>query len=457
MHSAGENRLADGISEVEPQTAQRLQLSQEESALRYLSFAEQQAGIVEGLNKTTAKPVQKMGVVGGGTMGQGIASAALGAGLSVTLAERNESSLQAAVSRTTQKNEALAAKGRITSDEAAARNARLHGTVDMDGLSDCDLVIEAVFEDMDVKRAVLAELESVLAPEAIMATNTSYLDINAMAVGLVRPERVLGLHFFSPADRMPLLEVVRAQRTADGTLATGLALAVKLNKQPVVAQVSEGFIGNRIYSAYRRCAELLVLDGATPQAIDQAVREFGYAMGPFEVSDLSGLDIAWAMRKRLAATRNPEDRYVIIPDRLCEAGRLGRKTGRGWYDYSIGKAQPDPEVGEIIAAARKEAGITVRNYDAKTIQRQLIAAVVNEAALVVNEGVARRASDIDVTLVNGFGFPRWRGGPLYWAAQQDPARLRADLAILAETIGHGFRHGPVQIVLNQISNNTGAA
>ena len=439
----------------ERETFQRLRRGPEAQALRALFFAERRAGTVSGIDPKSARPVTRVGVVGGGTMGQGIARAFLAAGLPVVMMERDAVALDTALAALRAAIDGQAKKGRITGTEAEARIAALSGTVEADGMAGCDLVIEAVFEDMGVKKDVLARLEAVLPPEAILATNTSYLDIDVMADGLAHPERVIGLHFFSPADIMPLLEVVRAGKTAHDVLATGLKLARKLGKQPVVSRVAEGFIGNRIYAAYRRRAELLVLDGAAPEAVDAAVTGFGFAMGPFAVADLSGLDIAWAMRKRQASTRDPAARYVTIPDRLCEAGRLGRKSGAGWYDHSSGTAQPDPEVARIIAEERAKAGIAPRAVTAEEIQRQLMAAIVNEAALLLEEGVAERASDVDVAFVNGYGFPRWRGGPLYWAAQQDPAALQSDLDALASAVGHGHKAGPVTRVLGELDTGYG--
>lgn len=431
-------------------TFQQLRRSPEAHALRSLFFAERRAGSVAGIDPKSARAVQCVGVVGGGTMGQGIARAFLASGQPVVLMERDAAALEAALTALKKNFEAQVAKGRLGESEAAARRAALSGTIEAAALADCDLVIEAAFEDMGVKRALLAEIEAAVSPETIIATNTSYLDINEMAAGLAHPERVLGLHFFSPADVMKLLEVVRAEKTTPEVLATGLKLAHKLGKQPVVARVAEGFIGNRIYAAYRRRAELLVLDGASPEQVDAAVTDFGFAMGPFAVADMSGLDIAWAMRKRQAATRDPDARYVTIPDRLCEAGRLGRKTGAGWYEYDGGKAQPDPEVAAIISEEREKAGVTQQVFTAETIQRQLMAAIINEAALLLDEGVAQRPSDIDVALTNGYGFPRWRGGPLHWAAQQDATMLEADLADLAREMGHGHRASPVARVLNEL-------
>ena len=439
----------------ERETFQKLRRSPEAQALRALFFAERRAGAIDGIDPKSARAVERVGVVGGGTMGQGIARAFLAAGLPVVLMERDGETLETALAALRAAFDGQAKKGRITETEAAARAKALSGTVEVGGLADSDLVIEAVFEDMAVKKGVLLGLEAVLPASAIIATNTSYLDIDEMAEGLAHPERVLGLHFFSPADIMPLLEVVRAARTSPEVLASGLKLARRLGKQPVVARVAEGFIGNRIYAAYRRRAELLVLDGATPAQVDAAVTDFGFAMGPFAVADMSGLDIAWAMRKRQAATRDPAARYVTIPDRLCEAGRLGRKAGAGWYDYASGKAQPDRAVDAIIAEERKKAGVTPRDFSAEEIQRQLMAAIVNEAALLVEEGVAERASDVDVALANGYGFPRWRGGPLYWAAQQDAAELQADLEELARAMGHGHRTGPVARVLAELDTGYG--
>lgn len=434
----------------ERKTFQELRRSPESLALRSLFFAERRAASVAGIDPKSARSVGSVGVVGGGTMGQGIARAFLAADVPVVLMERDQSALDAAIGKLNDSFAAQVTKGRMTADEAATRRAALKGTVDVSALPGCDLVIEAVFEDMDVKRKVLRNLEAVLPAQAILATNTSYLDIDEMARDLEHPERVLGLHFFSPADIMKLLEVVRAAKTSPEVLATGLKLARRLGKQPVVARVAEGFIGNRIYAAYRRRAELLVLDGATPQEVDSAVTGFGFAMGPFAVADMSGLDIAWAMRKRQAADRDPQARYVAIPDRLCEAGRLGRKTGAGWYSYAEGVAKPDEVVHEIIAQEREAAGIAPKSFSTDEIQCQLMAAIVNEAACLLEEGVAERPSDVDVALCNGYGFPRWRGGPLYWAAQQDRAALEADLGALALAVGHGHNAGPVVRVLDEL-------
>ncbi|MBU2191285.1 MAG: 3-hydroxyacyl-CoA dehydrogenase, partial [Alphaproteobacteria bacterium] len=254
-------------------------------------------------------------------------------------------------------------------------------------------------------------------PDAILATNTSYLDPDAIAEAVPHPERVLGLHFFSPANIMRLVEVVRCDKTTLEVLATGLAVAKKLGKLPVVSGVCEGFIGNRIFSAYRREAEFLVEDGALPQEIDKAMEDFGMAMGPFAVFDLAGLEIAWARRKRQAATRDPAERYVEIADRLCEAGRFGQKSGKGWYVYPDGKRTVDPEVTSLIEGSRAAKGIQPRGIDAGEIVSRLLAAMAAEGDALLAEGIAQRASDIDLVMINGYGFPAHKGGPMFAAGR----------------------------------------
>jgi 3-hydroxyacyl-CoA dehydrogenase len=339
------------------------------------------------------------------------------------------------------------AKGFLDTEAAERRKALLTATDNLSDLADCDLVIEAVFEDMGVKKELFTALDRILRPGAILASNTSYLDIDEMAAVTSRPRHVIGLHFFSPADIMKLLEVVRTAESSDRALATALAFAKRLGKQPVVARVAEGFIGNRIYAAYRRHAEFLVEDGASPEDVDKAATEFGFAMGPFAVGDMSGLDIAWNMRKRQAAARDPEQRYVAIPDRLCERGRFGRKTGGGWYDYVDNRAQPSEAVAAIIAEAREAKSIPPRTILPEEIRDRLLGAILNEAALVLAEGVAQRPGDIDVTLVHGYGFPRWTGGPLWWAAGEASDRIAEMIDAVAAAAGPVFAHGTVEDAL----------
>jgi 3-hydroxyacyl-CoA dehydrogenase len=283
-------------------------------------------------------------------------------------------------------------------------------------------------------------------PDAVVATNTSYLDVDVIAASYPFPKNVCGLHFFSPANVMKLLEIVDAERTSATTLATALAVAKRLKKVPVIASNAFGFIGNRIYSAYRRQAEFVLEEGASPYEIDQAMEDFGFAMGPFAVADLSGLDIAWRMRKAQAPNRNPNARYVAIPDLLCEIGYLGRKTGVGYYRYTDGKREPDPVVLELIIDYRADRQITTKAFTAEQIQRRLLLAIVNEAALVMAEGVARSEVDIDLALVNGYGFARWQGGPVFWAKGQDAAQLRDELAALGDVSGPGVALGDLSVL-----------
>lgn len=425
---------------------QTLRVAPEAFALRHVFFAERAASRVDGLTETPSN-ITHVGIVGGGTMGQGICRACLAGGLAVTLVERDATARDAARDALSAALDSAVAKGRLDASEATAREARLDATCEISALAACDLVIEAVFEDMDTKKALFRELDDVARPGAILASNTSYLDLDDLASAVSRPEDVVGLHFFSPADVMKILEVVRTAKSSDRTLATALGFAKHLGKQAVVAGVSEGFIGNRIYAAYRRHAEFLVEDGAKPQEVDAAATGFGFALGPFAVGDMSGLDIAWQMRKRQAATRDPNTRYVDIPDRLCEAGRLGRKIGAGYYDYRDGRAVPSEAVRRLIAQARADKGIVPTAFSTNDIIERLLGAILREAARVLDEGIARQAGDIDVTLVHGYGFPRWTGGPLWWAAQQTPDRLSAMLAAVAEAEGTDADAGAVEAVL----------
>ena len=289
---------------------------------------------------------------------------------------------------------------------------RLTPSLDYGALGEADLVIEAVFEDLEVKKAVFGKLDAAMKPGAVLATNTSYLDINEIAAATRRPEDVIGLHFFSPAYVMRLLEIVRPAMTGDDVIATGLDLAKKLGKVGVLSGVCDGFIGNRILAKTRKQADYMIEDGALPWEVDKAVEAFGFPMGPFRVMDLAGLDIAWAQRKRTAATRNPKERYVEIADRLCEKGWFGQKTGRGWYVYENGKPQPNPEVEKIVLeeSARKKASSAATS--AEEIQNRILYAMINEGARIVDEKIAARPLDVDMVEIFGYGFPRWRGGPL---------------------------------------------
>lgn len=437
VRAAGTVPAAEGLA-AERADFQALRVSPEAKALRHIFFAEREAA--RGAVPDGARPAgfARFGIVGAGTMGGGIALACLQRGYPAVVVDSDPAALDRARARIESEIARSAAAGRLTGAAAEAARAGLTLTTAMSALAEADVVIEAVIEDLAVKQAVFSAIGAVARPEALLATNTSYLDVDAIAEAVPGPERFIGLHFFSPANIMKLLEVVGGARSAPQALATGLAVARALGKQPVQAGNAFGFIGNRIYAAYRAACEFMLEDGALPHGIDEALTAFGFAMGPFAVADLSGLDIAWRMRRSRAATRDPAARHVHIPDRLCEAGRLGRKTGAGYYRYDeAGKASPDAEVEALILAASAEKSILRRTLTAEEIQRRALAAIVNEAGLVLTEGVAARPGDVDVVLVNGYGFPRWTGGPLHWAARQDHARLRADCGAFVADAGAG--------------------
>lgn len=364
----------------------------------------------------TAREIKSVGVIGGGTMGSGIATAILLAGLPVTLTERDQDGLDRGVATITRNLEGAVKRGKLSEagrDDILA--AKLNTSTDLAALSDADLVIEAVFEDMGVKRDIFQTLDKVCKAGTVLASNTSYLDINEIAATTSRPQDVIGLHFFSPAHVMRLLEVVVADKTGDDVVATGFALARKLKKIAVRSGVCDGFIGNRIMTFYKKAADYMMMDGASPERIDTAMRGFGFAMGPYQVADLAGLDISWAANKRRAATRPAEERYIPIADRLCENGWFGRKTGQGFYIYDDKGSRPNPEALAIIDAEREKAGVTPRNFTEDEIVSRFMTAMISEAVRVLEEGIALRPIDIDAVFLNGYGFPRFRGGPLHTA------------------------------------------
>ncbi|WP_323013583.1 3-hydroxyacyl-CoA dehydrogenase NAD-binding domain-containing protein [Devosia sp.] len=435
--------IAEGLA-LERAAFQHLRTAPDALALRHQFFAEREAAKIAGVD-ATPRVIERLAVIGAGTMGTGIAIAALDAGFDVLLLEQDEAALQRGKQRLRDWYDGRVAKGVLQADAAEAVLARLTPSLDWTDLAGADLVIEAVFEDLAVKQDVFRRLDAIARPGAILASNTSYLDLDAIAAVTSRPTDVLGLHFFSPANIMRLLEVVRGADTAPDVLATGLALAKRLKKIAVVSANAFGFIGNRIYAAYRRQCEFLLEEGASPQQVDDALLAFGFAMGPFAVGDMSGLDIAWRMRQRLAASRDPLHRYVTIPDRLCEAGRLGRKTNAGYYRYDsvTGARGTDPVVDDLIAAARAEKGIVPRIISDDEIRSRALLAMVNEACLLLAEGVAQRPGDIDVVLVNGYGFPKWEGGVVHWARMRGRLALETDLDWLGQVSGPGFVRGDV--------------
>ena len=409
-------------------------------ALRYQSIAEREATRLPSKLDAAPRPVDSVAVIGAGTMGSGIAIAALDAGLTVLLLEQGNAALARGRQRISDHYRDRVTSGKLKAAVAADNEARLSVTTEWERLSEADLVIEAVFEELAVKQRVFRKIDAHARPGAVLATNTSYLDIDAIAAATSRPQDVLGLHFFSPANVMKLLEVVRGAKTASDVLATGMALGMRLKKTPVPCGNAFGFIGNRVYNAYRRQCEFMLEDGAWPEDVDNALSEMGFAMGPFAVADLSGLDIAWRMRKAQAATRDPRERYVAILDQLCEQGRLGRKSGAGYYTYPDGKQSKvsDAAVRGVIEQASAQRSIVRRPLAPDEIRRRALLAMVNEAALLLGEGVASRPGDVDVVLVQGYGFPRWEGGPVFWARRRGRAQLEAELRELARESGHGF-------------------
>ncbi|MEM7277914.1 MAG: 3-hydroxyacyl-CoA dehydrogenase NAD-binding domain-containing protein [Pseudomonadota bacterium] len=386
-------------------------------ALQHVFFAEREATKVPGLAKDAAlKPINAVGVIGAGTMGGGISMNFLNAGIPVTILEMNQEALDKGIGIIRKNYEASARKGRITEATVEKCMSLLTGTTEYSDLADVDLVIEAVFENMDVKKTVFTTLNDVCKPDAILATNTSYLDINDIATVVTNPERVLGMHFFSPANVMRLLEIVRAEKTAPEVLATVLKLAKTIKKAGAVAGVCHGFIGNRMLGGYGREAQLLLLEGATPEQVDKVLFDFGMPMGVIAMGDLAGLDIGYRLREQLDESQY-DVRATYVQDRLVEMERLGQKTGAGTYDYEPGNRTPIPSpiTKKLIAEAAEKYGIEQREISDEEIIERCFYSMVNIGFDILHEGMAYRASDIDIVYINGYGFPAWRGGPMHWA------------------------------------------
>ncbi|MDG4886823.1 3-hydroxyacyl-CoA dehydrogenase NAD-binding domain-containing protein [Mesorhizobium sp. WSM4887] len=405
------------------------------AGLVHAFFLERKVSQLRELSGIAPRNLSTIGVVGGGTMGAGIATAALLAGYDVCLIERDES-VATAAQRTIDGNLAAAVKrGKLSEvDRENLLSRKLLCATNYGALSEANLVIEAVYESMDVKKEVFARLDEVMKPGAVLATNTSYLDVNEMASVTSRPGDVVGLHFFSPAHVMRLLEVVVTDSTLPDVTATAFAFGKKLGKVSVRSGVCDGFIGNRILTRFRGAADRMVLAGASPYQVDRAIVNFGFPMGPYAVADLAGLDIGFLTRKRKAADRDPRDIIPVWADELYHMGRLGQKAGRGYYIYQErGRSgEPDDEVNEIIARCRAAKGVVARNFGDDEIQRQYMAAMVNEAARVVDEKIAARPLDVDAVLLFGYGFPRHRGGPMHWADSQGLSGLLADIQTWAK-------------------------
>ena len=403
-------------------------------AQRHLFFAEREANKVPGIDRDVKpRKVSKAAVIGAGTMGGGIAMALANGGVPVTILEMNQEAIDRGMAVIRRNYDTSVKRGSISAEERDRRLGRLSTTTNYDDIADADLVIEAVFEEMSVKKVVFGKLDEMMKQGAILASNTSYLDVDEIAQMTKRPSDVLGMHFFSPANVMKLLEIVRGKETAPDVIATALALGKQIGKVPVVVGVCHGFVGNRMLSSRSAENESLLLEGASPADVDKAFLDFGFSMGPFAMGDLAGLDIGWRTRKSLGQT-------AAIGDALCEAGRYGQKTGKGFYSYEDGPrdAKPDPWVDALIEEKAKELGVNRRNISADEIIERTIYPMINEGARILEEGIALRPSDIDIVWINGYAFPIGKGGPMFWAEQ-------AGLAHIVERLEywHGKTGNPV--------------
>ena len=416
VEAATQKKFADGML-FERELFINLMWTPESRALRHLFMAERAAAkIADVPSDTPQRSIQSIAIIGAGTMGGGIAMNFLNAGIPVKLLEMKQDALDRGIATIRKNYEAQVKKGKLKQDKYEQRMSLLSSTLSYDDLKSADMVIEAVFEEMGVKEKVFKELDRVMKPGAILASNTSTLDVNQIAAFTQRPQDVVGLHFFSPANVMKLLEVVRAAQTGKDVMATVMAVAKKIRKTAVVSGVCDGFIGNRMIEQYGRQGGFLLDEGCTPAQVDKAMEKFGMAMGPFRMGDLAGNDIGWAIRKR-RYTEQPGMKYSKTADLLCEKGRFGQKTGAGWYDYVPGKrdAIPNAEVVAMIDAHRQSLGITPRKISDEEIVQRLVFSLVNEAAHILEEGIAAKAGDIDIAYVFGYGFPAYRGGPMNYA------------------------------------------
>lgn len=443
---AATSTLADGLAQ-ERSTAAGLQQGPQAAALRYVAWAERDLATRANAEMKSARTVERIGIVGAGTMGTGIAVSFLDAGYDVTLIETSETALERGCQRIDAIYERLVTSGRMRQAVRQERRARLHPSTDLDVLSSADLVLEAIFEDMDAKLALWSKLDAIAKPACIFATNTSYLNIDLMAERLTDPSRLVGMHFFSPAHLMKMLEVVRGEQTAVDVVTTALAIGRRLGKLAVVAGVCDGFIGNRIFSKYRILCEFMLEEGALPFEIDDALEAYGFAMGPFAASDLAGLDISWARRKAMAPNRHPHERYVPIADQICEMGRFGQKTGAGWYSYENGKRGRDLEIETLVRDHAAQAGHPQKTWTSDEIVARVLAVMANEGAHILGDGIAACPSDIDLVLLNGYGFPAYRGGPMFAADLMGWERVVHLMEEIAAVSGPAFSVAPISLRL----------
>ncbi|WP_305984978.1 3-hydroxyacyl-CoA dehydrogenase NAD-binding domain-containing protein [Roseibium sp. MMSF_3544] len=449
--AASQLPLSEGLKE-ERRLFNECMDSPQRAGLIHAFFAER---AVAKIPEASAKPrdIQNIGVIGGGTMGSGIATAALLAGFSVTMTERDQAGLDRGTATIGKNLEGAVKRGKLSTEgRDEILSAKLSTATELDALADADLIIEAVFEDMDVKKDIFGTLDKIAKPGAVLASNTSYLDVNEIAAATGRPEDVIGLHFFSPAHIMRLMEVVVAEKTSADAVATGFALAKKLKKIAVRSGVCDGFIGNRIMTFYKKAADYMMMDGASPEEIDRAITGFGFAMGPYQVADLAGLDISWAANKRRAATRPAEERYIPIADEICEKGWFGRKTGQGFYVYDADGTRPNPEALAIIDEERARAGVTPRTFSGDEIVSRFVTAMILEATRVLEEGIALRPVDIDAVFLFGYGFPRFRGGPMHTADQIGAAELVRRIETYAQEDSYYWQ---VPVLLRKLAEGSG--
>jgi len=412
--------------------------SEQSAGQRHAFFAERQANKIPGVPKDTpVKAIESAAVIGCGTMGGGIAMNFANAGIPVRVLETSEEALDKGLAIIRKNYAGSVSRGRISQEEMDGRMFLIGSATDYAQLEDADIVIEAAFEDMDLKKQIFAELDTACKPGAILATNTSTLDVNEIAAATSRPEAVIGTHFFSPANVMRLMENVRGEKTSPETIASVMALTKRLGKVGALVGVCDGFVGNRMLYAYTRQANFLLEEGALPQQVDKVIFDFGFPMGPFAMGDLAGLDVGWRIRQRRAAARDPEERYSSLADKICERGRFGQKTGAGWYRYDSGSRapQPDPEIEKLILETSAELGRTRRDIDDQEILERCLYPLINEGAKILEEGLAIRSSDIDVIWIYGYGFPIHRGGPMFYADKVGPSAIYQVMSRLQQEHG----------------------
>ncbi|HEY5210540.1 MAG TPA: 3-hydroxyacyl-CoA dehydrogenase NAD-binding domain-containing protein [Stellaceae bacterium] len=445
LEAAATLPFAEGMKK-EREVAVELMGGTQSKALRHVFFAEREAAKIPDVpSDTPVRPVKSVAIIGAGTMGGGIAMSFANIGIPVTLIDSTDEFLDRGLKRIKDNYAVTVSRGRLSQADMDKRVGLIKGAIGTDKIKDADMVVEAVFEEMDLKRKVYLDIDKYAKPGAVLATNTSGLNINEIAAVTKRPQDVIGLHFFSPANIMRLVEVVRAEKTGKDIIATAMQVGKQLKKVPVLARVYEGFIGNAMLRHYGREAHFLVEEGAMPQQVDKALTDFGYAMGMFAVHDLAGNDVGYRMRKAAQASRPNDRRYSDIITLLCDMGRLGQKTGKGWYRYEPGSRTPipDPEVEALIIAQAKAKGIERRTITDEEIVKRCVYGPINEGAVLLEKGIALRPSDIDIVYVTGYGFPSWRGGPMFYADTVGLKNVLDDIKRFHERDGFFWKPAPL--------------